>query len=310
MQDKGMNNVTMLVLIAALVMAMGTARAHDRESYAAEASRPVIVVSLPVLEAPVKALTREWAYTQVLMKPGMGGAHDAAWPPSTINSIARADAVIWVGAGLEHSLAPYIKQHAAAKLYTLMDAAPVGWIAPPQTPTTRDPHFWMSPAVMKQVLAWLSTSLQRDFPAHAASTQAAQRHMEKELDALQTDMEAALAPCNGRELVVLHDGLRYWSGAFGLPTLVALGGYEGAGVSAARMAALKASVKQSRPCCLVGEVDQETTTVKLAAELELAPVTIDTLGLSMQPSATYGGHLRAIAANVGRACAALGTKSQ
>lgn len=289
---------SIIIMLAFILWGPTFARAQDAPA------RAKLLVSLPILAAPVRQLVHEWANVEVLLKPGIGGAHDAAWPPSAVASLEQADAVIWVGPDMEQSLAPLMQPKRRGVVYMLQNAKAAPWLRVVGNIKKVDGHFWLEPDVLRQVMHWLSIELQRDFPSHATATIAAELQLDAELKSLEKELGNSLLACRPQQLVVMHDGFRYWERAYGIRTMTSLGALEGAGLSGLKMDALKSALKQSKPCCLLTEPEQQQTAEKLGAELGLTVLTLDPLGLNMTPGQDYAAHMREMAAKLGQLCQA------
>lgn len=291
--------IRMIISIGIMLTAAWVAPARAEDT-----PRAKLVVSLPILAAPVRQLVQDWADVDVLLKPGIGGAHDAAWPPSAVAGLQKADAVIWVGPDMEQSLVPLMQSKHTGFTYMLENAKAAPWLRVVGKIEKVDAHFWMEPDVLRQVLHWLSIELQRDFPSHANATIAAELKLDAELKALERELDNSLLACRPMQLVVMHDGFRYWERAYGIRTMTSLGGLEGAGISGMKMGALKSALVQSKACCLITEPEQQPAAEKLGAELGLPVLTLDPLGLNMASGQSYAAHMRQLAATVANACQA------
>lgn len=133
---------------------------------------------------------------KVLVPPGMT-PHDFALRPSDIDLIQNADIILWSGAQAE----PYLKGFARRwpdKIWLDVSAL---------DPASRitDPHWWLSPAVMKQAQAQLAELVGADATPFA-----------KAVDTAMTESRTLLEPVRQRGFFVFHRAYDHWVAALGL----------------------------------------------------------------------------------------------
>ena len=208
-------------------------------------SAPTVLVSV----APVHGLVA--GIMEGIGKPGLliqGGRspHNATLRPSDIRRMRDADAIVWVGSGLESFMARPLASLARGKgaaVLALYEAPGVQrlelrtggpWQAhgdahdhgaadePGRSPFTLDLHIWLSPdnavAIARAVAALLGT---RD-PANAAGYAANLRRLEQRIAALDDRLKVRLAPVRQAAYVVFHDAYQYFERHFGLHPVGAL----------------------------------------------------------------------------------------
>ena len=133
---------------------------------------------------------------EVLVPAGMT-PHDFSLRPSDIDLIQNADIIIWSGPLAE----PYLKGFASRwsdKIW--LD---VSSLAPSSRIT--DPHWWLSPEVMKLAQAQLAEQLGADSSAFAA-----------EVDSAMAESQTLLAPVRERGFFVFHRAYDHWVDALHL----------------------------------------------------------------------------------------------
>jgi zinc transport system substrate-binding protein len=79
-----------------------------------------------------------------------------------------------------------------------------------------DPHVWMSPRLMKTIAVNVSDAFAAADPVHASDFRRRLATLLSDLDALDAEVAAALAPLRGRSLYVFHDAFGYFADAYGL----------------------------------------------------------------------------------------------
>jgi zinc transport system substrate-binding protein len=80
----------------------------------------------------------------------------------------------------------------------------------------RDPHTWLSPRLAKRQAEAIRDELKRLRPQHAAEFDANYARLAAELDALDAEIAAVLAPMRGGTMLVFHPSFGYFADAYGL----------------------------------------------------------------------------------------------
>jgi zinc transport system substrate-binding protein len=79
-----------------------------------------------------------------------------------------------------------------------------------------DPHIWLAPVLVKIQARHIRDALTRASPEHAGEFDDNLRRFEADLDALDAEIAALLAPYRGRAVLVFHPAYGYFTDAYGL----------------------------------------------------------------------------------------------
>jgi len=79
-----------------------------------------------------------------------------------------------------------------------------------------DPHFWMDPLAAKAALPALAETLCRWDPENCDGYDARSEAFERELAELDTELNAILAPVQGKSVIALHSSLVYMLTRYGI----------------------------------------------------------------------------------------------
>lgn len=218
--------------------------------------KPTIVVTYSILGAVVKDLVGDQANVVVSMPNGQD-PHE--WEPSArdIETLTHADLVVQNGLGLEGGMEKALAQakEAGVIIFTASDHITVRKVGagegipsgdPDQTAGANDPHLWMDPLAMKQIVAALSDTLKTVLNLDV-STRAAD--LETRLDQLNqtiTDKVNTL-PRDQRRLVTGHESLGYFAERYGFKLVGAIvpSLSTQAEISASELSALKTLIKEN-----------------------------------------------------------------
>ena len=213
-----------------------------------------IVVTYSVLGSVVKDLVGDAATVTVLM-PNGSDPHE--WSPSAkdIETMTKADLLVENGLGLEGGMGDAFDQaeKAGVKRFLASDHITIRHVGagegadpsdPDQAPGAEDPHLWMDPLMMKDVVAALATQLKSDV---GIDVSARATDLEGRLAALNDQVAGVVhtVPETQRSLVTGHESLGYFAQRYGfklvgaiIPSLTTQ-----AETSAADLAALEAKIK-------------------------------------------------------------------
>jgi zinc transport system substrate-binding protein len=79
-----------------------------------------------------------------------------------------------------------------------------------------DPHYWLNPRNARVMAAAIAQALEKADPDNAAEYTANAAALDADLAALDARLKAALAPIEGREILVFHPAFGYFADAYGL----------------------------------------------------------------------------------------------
>ncbi len=218
--------------------------------------KPTIMVTYSILGAVVKDLVGDQANVVVSMPNGQD-PHE--WEPSArdIETLTHADLVVQNGLGLEGGMEKALAQakEAGVTIFTASDHITVRKMGvgegipsgdPDQAIGADDPHLWVDPIAIKQIVAALSDTLKADLNLDV-STRAVD--LETRLDQLNqtiTDKVNTL-PQDQRKLVTGHESLGYFAERYGfklvgaiVPSLTTQ-----AEISASELSALKTLIEKN-----------------------------------------------------------------
>jgi zinc/manganese transport system substrate-binding protein len=194
------------------------------------AGRKTIVVTYSILGAVVRDIVGSSADV-VVMIPNGSDPHE--WEPSArdIERLNHADLIVRNGLDLEGGLQDALDRAASdgVPTFTATDHITVRTVGageglpsgdPDQAVGAKDPHLWMDPLTMKQVVDALTTAL----TAIGIDTSASVPRVERELDDLNTQVTSILdvIPPDQRKLVTGHESLGYFAQRYGFTLVGAL----------------------------------------------------------------------------------------
>ncbi len=129
-----------------------------------------------------------------------------------------------------------------------------------------DPHLWLDPANAKLMLRRIEQALSKADPANSAAYKTNADKTAARLDALETEITATLAPVKGRPFITFHDAFQYFEKRFGVEALGSVTVNPDAAPGAARVAELRAKVKEFGIKCVFTEPNFEQKIIDAVIE--------------------------------------------
>jgi zinc/manganese transport system substrate-binding protein len=211
-----------LALVAGVATLAGVAACGNSGGSDASAGTKRVVVTYSILGSVVKEVVGDNADVTVLIP---NGADPHEWEPSAkdIERLNHADLVIRNGVGLEGGLLHALDeaQHNGVKTFVASDHITVRHVGqgegvpsgdPDQALGAQDPHLWMDPLTVEQVVMALGPVL----AAQGIDVSAGVTTVTHQLEALNTSITGILAavPDANRKLVTGHESLGYFAARY------------------------------------------------------------------------------------------------
>jgi zinc/manganese transport system substrate-binding protein len=223
-----------------------------------------VVASFSILADFARAIGGDRVDVMTLVGPN-ADVHVYTPAPSDAKTIAGAKLVIVNGLGLEGWL-PRLVQSAGGKATIVV--ASTG-IAPLKRGAEADPHAWQSVPNAKIYVANIRDALAAADPADAAAFHANAGRYLAELDALDTEVRAAVAniPSERRKVISTHDAFGYFAEAYGIAFIAPLGVSTETEPSARDIAGIIGQIKQAEiPAVFLENMSDDRLIGRIAAE--------------------------------------------
>ncbi len=255
-----------------------------------------IVVTYSVLGAVVKDLVGPAATVTVLM-PNGSDPHD--WAPSAkdIETMTKADLLVENGLNLEGGMGDAFNQaeKAGVKRFIASDHITVRHVgagegidtSADQVAGAADPHLWMDPLTMRDVVAALAPELKADL---GIDVSARATDLEARLMALNSQLAAVLntVPVPERSLVTGHESLGYFAQRYGYKLIGAIipSLSTQAESSAASLAALEAKIRAAGVKAVFTEVGTDAS-VAQAVGTDTGAKVVELTTHALPPDGSY-----------------------
>ena len=127
-----------------------------------------------------------------------------------------------------------------------------------------DPHIWLDPNRVEQMLDNLAAGLRRFDPTHAALYETNCRLAQEQLKTAYPQMQAALQNLSCRELITFHDGFTYFAEAFDLDILRAIEEEAGSEASAKDVTEIVEEIDYHQIPAIFTEVNGSDATAQMS----------------------------------------------
>jgi zinc/manganese transport system substrate-binding protein len=187
------------------------------------AGEPTVAVTTPLLGAIVREVVGDAAEVDVLM-PNGADPHDFAPSARDVEELTHADLVVENGLGLEQGLEEALDEarRAGVPIFTATDHVRLRHPGEGEELEEdgehghglEDPHIWMDPLTMRDVVTALAPAAGKAVGADLAPAAARE---ERRLVALTREIrhDLAVIPAGRRRLVTGHDSMGYFADRFG-----------------------------------------------------------------------------------------------
>lgn len=254
----------------------------------AAVASPRVVASTKPVHSLVSAVMGDVG-TPALIVKGAASPHTYALRPSDAAALESADIVFWTGHGMELFLADALESLSGdATVVELAEADGIVLLPVREGGAFEahshgdedhddghdghdhdqedhdqedhdhahgkgDMHFWLDPQNAKLMVTAIATTLSDADPENAAAYGANAEAELARLDALQTELQATLAPVAGKPFVVFHDAYQYFENRFGLEIAGTVTVSPDVMPGAARIDELRAKVAELGATCIFAE---------------------------------------------------------
>jgi zinc transport system substrate-binding protein len=172
--------------------------------------RPEVLVSVPPQAWLVRRIAGDAVDVEVMVPPG---ADPHTYEPTIKQMRAASRAALYVKVGHPN----FAFERVWFERFTAEN--PSLQVVDGTKGVTRlsgDPHLWVAPAAMHTMAIHVASALAKIDPSHATDYSANLVRVESEIDSVDRDIRATLAPFAGRSFFVFHPAWGYFAEAYGL----------------------------------------------------------------------------------------------
>jgi zinc transport system substrate-binding protein len=176
--------------------------------------KPSVFVSVLPQAYLAERIADGHAEVEVLVPPGQE-PHTYGPTPKQMTRLSEAQAFFRIGVPFEDTLVP--KLSSAGQLRIVDTTEGIERISSTdEDEPGMDPHTWTSPRLAKAQAATMCRTFVEIDPSHRSDYEANLRKLDADLDELDAEIAAALAPLKGRTFFVFHPAFGYFARDYGL----------------------------------------------------------------------------------------------
>jgi len=261
---------------------------------------PDVVVSIKPIHSLVASIMKGVGEPKLIVD-GAASPHTFSLKPSNAAAIEGADVIFWVGPGIEAFLEkPLDALAASATVIELGDAPGLEKLPFRESGAFEahdhgheaeeahghdhaaeahadhdddhhdhggfDTHLWLDPMNAKAMAEEIEKTLVSADPANAAAYQANGAALMKDLDALDAELQAAVAPVRNRPFIVFHDAYQYFEHRYGVSVAGSITVSPETMPGAERIGQIHKKVKELGATCVFAEPQFEPKLVAVVTE--------------------------------------------
>ena len=182
------------------------------------------------------------------LTPAGAEPHDLEVTTRQVDALEDADLVVAMGHGFQPAVEDVAKKRDSGTVFMLdnlpVDAGDKKVAA--EGGKGLDPHVWLDPVLMKQIVQVVEEQLADADPDHGATYSANAARYVARLDALDAEYRQGLAPCRRKEIVTSHEAFGWLAKRYGLDQHAIAGIAPDQEPSANRIAELSDLAKRDR----------------------------------------------------------------
>ena len=229
---------------------------------------------------PLQYLAQEIGGEQVhvtSLTPAGVEPHDVELSPATVRKLDQAQVLVYLS-GFQTAVDDAVAQH---QVPHTVDAH--GLLEPNQ-----DPHFWLDPSLLAQLVQPIKESLSQADPAHESAYGARAATLQDQLTSLDQEFQSTLSQCQGDTIVVTHEAFGYLTTRYGITQIGISGLDPEQEPSPARLKQVAKLAKDLQVSTIFSEeLVSKKVAATLAQDLHLQTEVLDPLEGLVDPQGDY-----------------------
>jgi zinc transport system substrate-binding protein len=144
------------------------------------------------------------------LTPAGAEPHDLEVTPDAVDDLEKADVAIVMGHGFQPAIET-VADRRDGETVVVLDVLPID-----DELADEDPHVWLDPRLMRDLVDAIEAALVRAAPEHEATFARNATRFRQRLAALDADFAAGLRDCERDEIVTAHDAFGHLARRYGL----------------------------------------------------------------------------------------------
>jgi zinc transport system substrate-binding protein len=236
-----------------------------------------VVITIPPLYLLAHAVTGDSASIEMLLAAELG-PHDFALSPRELKKLAKADAVIFNGLGLEPWLGKITESMGNKRPATIEASAGINPIQSNKSSVSVNPHVWLDPVLAMKQVENIRDGLSAIDPENAPSYRANAAECIRTLNQLHNEIAGSVAGISRRKIVTLHDAFGYFARRYGFEVVAVVQPNAGREPTPQQLRQLREIIKRENLRVIFTEPRASSKILdSLVSELHLNVAMLDTM---------------------------------
>jgi zinc transport system substrate-binding protein len=194
-----------LILVLAVLAAEATGCSPRDAGTRPNGTLDVVVGVYPLFEAAQRVGGDRAEVTNVV--PPGAEPHDVELGPDQLDQLLDADLLLYLGGGFQPAVEDVVASRDGTSVDVLAEVAPE---------ETSDPHIWLDPLLMADIVDVVAGSLAEADPPGADAYEARGAEFRQEIERLHQSFQEGLAHCERRTIVTTHAAFGHLARRYGL----------------------------------------------------------------------------------------------
>jgi zinc transport system substrate-binding protein len=195
-----------LILGSAMLIVAGSACSPDSETGDSGDERVAVAVSVFPLQEAARQVGGRRVDVTSLVPPG-AEPHDIELSPDQVDQLLDADLALYVGGGFQPAVEDIAERRDGITVDILAEVVPEG---------TTDPHIWLDPVLMAEMVKVVSRALSQADPDGSQAYESRAATFREEIEGLHQRFANGLEHCERRTFVTTHAAFGHLAGRYHL----------------------------------------------------------------------------------------------
>ena len=212
----------LLALTMTAVLATAGCGADSSEPSAGE-DKPAVVASFYPLVFAAEGVGGDLVEVENLTAPGIE-PHDLELSADQVRSLSDADLILYLGGGFQPALEDVVSGLDESRALDVLEGR--GFLESAESEShegeeedhesTADPHVWLDPTIMAEIVDQVAVRLSRIDPAHKKVYLDNAAQLDSRLENVDRKFNTVLSHCRTRDIVTSHDAFGYLAARYDL----------------------------------------------------------------------------------------------
>ena len=226
---------------------------------------PDVVTDFAPIQSLVLQVMGRLGTPDMLMPVG-GDPHNFQLRPSQAEALSKADVIFWDGPELMPDLATAIQTLGAQAQSVPLLHDGGGKVLQFGDGEGVNPHAWLDPSIAEHWVGKIAAVLSAKDPEHATIYAANAAKARADLQKLDSDLAAELAPAKRVPLVEFHDAFGYFAAHYDLNVVGTIELGNAATPSAARLQQIRTLLRDKKAVCVFPELGRDPRYIQTVTE--------------------------------------------